>query len=346
MQDCRTESIVAAVLLSIKMVKVGFNVDIKKKIKSVDAIFWFVGIFFILSLIFVPGFAQLSAIKSLLLQACVLIIISCGVHLTVLNGGVDFTSTALLALTTVVGGSIMSTSGKFGGSGFSIFLGIVVMLLIGVGFGIINGFSVVTFKMPSFIVTMATQMLVNGLAVVYTGGSTVTGIPDIVGAFGSGSFFVVPYLLIVAVIVAVCIHILLSKNLLGRQLYAVGTNPKTSFISGISVKKTIFKVYVISGLCAAIAGVVELSYMQSGSVNYGSTMFNDIMGSIIVGGTSPFGGRGKVINTVMGALLIQMISSVLNIMNVPYYMIILIKGLIILVAASLDLLKTKKSLAQ
>ena len=71
---------------------------------------------------------------------------------------------------------------------------------------------------------MATQMLVNGLAVVYTGGSTVTGIPDIVGAFGSGSFFVVPYLLIVAVIVAVCIHILLSKNLLGRQLYAVGTN--------------------------------------------------------------------------------------------------------------------------
>ena len=75
-------------------------------------------------------------------------------------------------------------------------------------------------------------------------------------------------------------------------------------------------------------------------------MFNDIMGSIIVGGTSPFGGRGKVINTVMGALLIQMISSVLNIMNVPYYMIILIKGLIILVAASLDLLKTKKSLAQ
>ena len=89
MQDCRTESIVAAVLLSIKMVKVGFNVDIKKKIKSVDAIFWFVGIFFILSLIFVPGFAQLSAIKSLLTQACVLIIISCGVHLTVLNGGVD-----------------------------------------------------------------------------------------------------------------------------------------------------------------------------------------------------------------------------------------------------------------
>ena len=75
-------------------------------------------------------------------------------------------------------------------------------------------------------------------------------------------------------------------------------------------------------------------------------MFNDIMGSIIVGGTSPLGGRGKVINTVMGAFLITMIGSVLNILNVPYYMITLIKGLIILVAASLDLVKTRKSLAQ
>lgn len=320
--------------------------NIKKRLKSVDAIFWFVGIFFIISLIFVPGFARLTTIKSLLSQSCVLLVVSCGVHLTVLNGGVDFTSAALLALTTVVGGSIVNTSGALGGSGLAILLGIVVMLLLGVGFGIINGFSVVTFKMPSFIVTMATQMLVNGLAVVYTGGATVTGVPSALAKFGNGSIFIFPYLLIVAAAVAICIHILLTKTLLGRQLYAVGTNPKASLISGISAKKTIFKVYVISGLCAGIAGVIELAYMQSGSVNFGNTMFNDIMGSIIVGGTSPAGGRGKVINTVMGALLITMIGSVLNILNVPYYMITLIKGLIILIAASLDLVKSRKSMAQ
>lgn len=320
--------------------------SIAKRLKSIDAIFWFVGIFFILSLIFVPGFGQLSAIESLLSQTCVLLVLSCGVHLTVLNGGVDFTSAALLALTTVVGGSIMSTGGALGGSGVAIVLGILVMLLLGVGFGIINGFSVVTFKMPSFIVTMATQMLVNGLAVVYTGGSSVTGMPAAFCAFGDGSIFIIPYILILALVVAVGIHILLSRTLLGRQLYAVGTNPKASIVSGISAKKTIFKVYVLSGLCAGIAGVIELAYMQSGSVNYGSTMFNDIMGSIIVGGTSPMGGRGKVINTVMGAFLITMIGSVMNILNVPYYMITLIKGLIILVAASLDLVKTSKSLTK
>ena len=89
--------------------------SIKKSLKSIDAIFWFVGIFFIISLIFVPGFAQFSAIKSLLSQTCVLMVLACGVHLTVLNGGVDFTSAALLALTTVVGGSIISTGGALGG---------------------------------------------------------------------------------------------------------------------------------------------------------------------------------------------------------------------------------------
>lgn len=317
-----------------------------KKLKSIDAIYWFVAVFFLAALIFVPGFANFAALERLLSQGCVLIILACGVHLTVLNGGVDFTSTALLALTTVVGGSIMSTKGPLGGSAGALFLGLLVMVLLGLGFGVVNGFSITTFKMPSFIVTMATQMIVNGLAVVYTGGSSVTGMPQAFSKFGKGSIFIFPYLLIVAVGVAVAMHIITTKTLFGRQLYAVGTNHKAALISGVSPRKTIFKAYVLSGMCAGIAGIVMLAYMQSGSVNYGSTMFNDIMGSIIVGGTSPAGGRGKIANTVMGALLITMIDSVLNILGIPYYFITLIKGLIILVAASIDLIRMDRKTAR
>jgi len=315
---------------------------IKKVFKSIDAIGWFLLGFFILALIFVPQFRNLSTIESVLSQACVLIVISCGVHLAVLNGGVDFTSTALLALTTVIGGSVMSTRGSLGGTGFAVFAGCLTMILLGLLFGVINGFSIVTFKMPSFIVTMATQMIANGLAVVYTGGATVTGIPEGFCDFGSEAIGIFPLTLILALGIGILLHILLSRTRFGRQLYAVGTNPKASLVSGIPVKKTIFKVYVLSGLCASIAGIIELAQMQCGSVNYGSTMFNDIMGSIIVGGTSPFGGRGKIPNTIMGALLLSMISVVFNIMNVPYYFITLLKGLIILFAASLDLLNQKK----
>lgn len=317
-----------------------------KKLKSIDAIYWFVIVFFILSLIFVPGFANLSALERLLSQGCVLIILACGVHLAVLNGGVDFTSTALLALTTVIGGSIMSTKGPLGGTAGAVALGLFAMILLGLLFGIINGFSITTFKMPSFIVTMATQMVVNGLAVVYTGGSSVTGMPSGFARFGKGSIFIFPYLLIVALVVAVVLHIITTKTIFGRQLYAVGTNHKAALISGISPKKTIFKAYVISGICAGIAGIVELAYMQSGSVNYGSTMFNDIMGSIIVGGASPAGGRGKIFNTVMGALLITMIDNAMNVLGVPYYFITLIKGLIILVAASIDLIRIERKAAR
>lgn len=317
--------------------------QIKKLIKSTDAIFWFLIVFFIVSLIIVPGFSKTSTIKSVLSQSCVLMTLACGVHLTVLNGGVDFTSAALLALTSVIGGSIVSTNGPFGGSAAGIILGLVVMMAIATGFGALNGFSIVNFKMPSFIVTMATQMIANGLAVVYTGGMTVTGIPDALCHFGSGGFGIIPYTLILALAVAIVLHIILSRTLFGRQLYAVGTNPKVSQVSGISVKKTIFKAFLISGICAGIAGIIMLCQMESGSVNFGGTMFNDIMGSIIVGGTSPAGGRGKIPNTVMGAILIAMIGVVFNILNVPYYFIILIKGLIILVAASIDIVAVKNS---
>ncbi len=315
---------------------------IKKIYKSIDAIGWFLLGFFILALIFVPKFSSPSVIESVLSQACVLMVLSCGVHLTVLNGGVDFTSTALLALTTVIGGSIMSVKGPLGGTGFAVAAGCITMILLGLLFGVINGFSIVTFKMPSFIVTMATQMIVNGLAVVYTGGATITGIPTGFCNFGNKSIGIFPLTMILALAIGVFLHILLSRTRFGRQLYAVGTNPKASLVSGISVKKTIFKAYVISGICAGIAGIIELAQMQCGSVNYGGTMFNDIMGAIIVGGTSPSGGRGKIPNTIMGALLLAMISVVFNIMNVPYYFITLIKGLIILIAASLDLLNQQK----
>lgn len=317
-----------------------------KKLKSIDAIYWFVVVFFVIAMILVPGFGSMAALTRLLSKACVLIILACGVHFTVLNGGVDFTSTALLALTTVIGASIMKVDGPFGGSGFGIFVSFIVMLSLGIGFGIINGFSIVTFKMPSFIVTMASQMIVNGLAVVYTGGASVSGLPDAFIAFGEGKILIFPFILIVAIGVAVVTHIISRKTHYGRQLYAVGTNHKTALISGISPKKVIFKVYIISGACAAIAGIVELAYMQSGSVNYGNTMFNDIMGSIIVGGTSPAGGRGKIMNTVMGAFLIIIIDSVFNILNVPYYFITLTKGLIILAAANLDLIKKAAELKQ
>lgn len=318
--------------------------QIKKIYESVDAIVWFIVVFLVVVIFAVPNFATVYNMKNILSQSCVLLTVACGVHFAVLNGGVDFSSTSVIALTSVVGASIMSeTSGLLAGRWYAVPAAILAMIGIGVVFGAVNGFAVTVLKMPSFIATMATQLIGLGIAVIYSEGKTIGGLPEAFTSFGSGTFAgVIPKVLILAVLVAVITHIVCSRTLYGRRLYSVGTNPKAALISGIPVKKTIFSIFVISGICSAVAGIIMMGQMESGASSYGTTLFNDIMGSIIVGGTSPAGGTGKIPNTVLGAVLIILINIALNLLNTPYFIITMIKGLIILFAASMEVMRKSK----
>lgn len=321
--------------------------QLKKIYGSVDAIVWFIIVFLIVAFVAVPNFATLMTVKNILSQSCVLLTVACGVHFAVLNGGVDFSTTSIIALTSVVGASIMSeTSGLLAGKWYAIPAAILAMLAIGAGLGVINGVAVTVFKMPSFIATMATQLIGLGIAVIYSGGKTIGGLPDSFSEFGSGTLFgVIPYAMLVALGVMVVTHIVCSRTIYGRHLYSVGTNAKAALISGIPVKKTIFFIFIFSGVCAAVAGIIMMGQMQSGASSYGTTLFNDIMGSIIVGGTSPAGGSGKIPNTVLGAILIILINIALNLLNTPYFIITMIKGIIILAAASLEVFRKRNERA-
>lgn len=321
--------------------------QLKKIYGSVDAIIWFILVFLVVAIIAVPNFATVNNIKNILSQSCVLLTVACGVHFAVLNGGVDFSSTSIIALSSVVGASIMSeTSGYLAGKWYAIPVALLAMVAIGAVFGIVNGIAVTQFKMPSFIATMATQLIGTGIAVIYSGGKTIGGLPDSFCTFGGGSFLgVIPNVLILALVVMLVSHIICSRTLYGRRLYSVGTNPKAALISGIPVKKTIFFIFILSGVCASMAGIIMMGQMQSGASSYGTTLFNDIMGSIIVGGTSPAGGVGKIPNTVLGAVLIILINIALNLLNTPYFIITMIKGLIILFAASVEVFRKRNQRA-
>lgn len=314
-----------------------------EKVKSINAISLFLLLYIVLCLVFVPNFGTEYNIRNVLGQVCVLLTVSCGVHYTVLNGGTDFSSTSIIALTSVIGASIMSeTEGLLGGKWYAVPVAIAVMLLIGLAFGIVNGLSIITFKMPSFIVTMATQMIGAGLALLYTKGKTIGGLPDSFTKLGTGCISFIPYALFFTIIIVLITHTILSKTKLGRQIYSVGTNPKTSQISGIPVKRTIFKLYVVSGLCAACAGILMLAQMESGAASFANNLFIDIMTSIIIGGTSPIGGRGKITDTVMGVFLVILINVSMNLLGVQWFVISIIKGAIILTAASIDLATKSK----
>jgi len=316
------------------------------KVKATNTILWFLLIYVLLCLFLVPSFATAYNIKNILSQVCVLLTVACGVHFAVLNGGTDFSSTSVIALTSVIGASIMSeTTGLLAGRWYAVPAALAAMLLIGLLFGVVNGLSVIVFKMPSFIVTMATQMIGAGLALFYTKGTTIGSLPASFTKLGTGSVGIIPYALFFVLAIVLVTNWLLNRTKTGRQIYSVGTNPKTSLISGIPVKRTIFKLFIVSSLCASCAGILMIAQMESAASSFASNLFIDIMSSIIIGGTSPIGGRGKITDTVIGAFLVILINVSMNLLGVQWFVISILKGAIILVAASIDIAKKSKARA-
>lgn len=314
-----------------------------KKTKSLGVIFWIVIFYIILCVIFVPNFATEYNAKNILSQICVLLIAACGQHFAVLNGGVDFSQTSIIALSGVVGASIMSNStGIFAGQWYAVPIALLIMMIIGLLFGIINGLSIITFKMPSFIVTMATQMIGSGVALLYTQSKTIGGLPDFFTFIGIKTIWIIPYTFIIALVIVFICNYILNKTLYGRQLYAIGNNAKASEISGVPVKKTIFKKYIYTGITAAFAGIIMIAQMESAAPSFGNNMFIDIMSAIIIGGTSPAGGSGKITNTVKGAFLIIILNVSMNLLGIPWFVINIIKGLIILIAAAVEITQKRR----
>lgn len=316
---------------------------ILEKLKAADTIVWFLLIYTVGCFLLVPNFGTAYNIKNILSQVCVALIVACGVTYPVLNGGTDFSVTSIIALSGVVGARIMNqTDGWMAGSPYAVPVAILAMLAIGIVFGTINGLSVVFLKMPSYIVTMATQMIGSGLAIMTTMSRTIGNFPDGFCKFGTGSFFkLIPYTFLFSLGVVIVTHFILRRTRLGREIYVVGTNPQTARISGIDVKKTIFKLYIMSGLCGSLGGIVMIAQMESAAPSFASNMFIDFMSAIIIGGANPGGGRGKITGTLMGAFLIIMINVSLNLLAVDWYVISIIKGVIVLASAAAQLSRAK-----
>lgn len=291
---------------------------------------------FVLAAFFVPHFFTAYNLKNYLLQSADLLIISCGLTFVVLNGGIDFSVTSILALGSVVGAYIMALSPLAGMPALSIPVAILAMMAIGLVVGLVNGWSVTALKMPSFVATLATQLIVLGLAVqlasLVSETSSIAGLPE--GFFvlgGEGKFFCVPVL--IALLVWGFSHWLLTRTGFGKGVYATGVNPKVAFISGIPVKKTIILLLVISGLCAGLASVIATARNQVGMASLGDKMFLTTIASVIVGGTSTAGGFGGVHKTLLGVLFITLLNNAMNLLGVGWYTIMIVLGALIVASA-------------
>ena len=297
-------------------------------------------VFTALSLAFVPNFASAANLASIESNFSYLILAAIGMTFVTLNGGIDFSIIAIMNLSGIVGGLIMnSKNGWLAGSALAIPAAIAAMLLIGLSIGAINALAVVKLKMPSFMATLATNLVFSGAALFITKSDTIIGLPSSYKFIGGGKVWVVSFSLILAIVCIVITHLLLSRTTLGRRIYAVGTSHAVARISGVNVGSVITTLFLLSGLFAALSGIVVSSWMGACRPNVADDMLMDIVAGVVIGGTSPAGGEGKITGTVVGTLIIVVMSNALALLGLNWYVINTIKGLLLVCVAFVDAAK-------
>ncbi|TBL76539.1 ABC transporter permease [Paenibacillus thalictri] len=304
-------------------------------------IVYFVGFMFIN-----PIFATGDNLFNIFTSMLPLLVIAVGQTVVLITGGIDLSVTSIVALCSIVGGSLItSDGGALSGSPLATPLAIMITILLAAVIGWFNGFAVTQIKMPPFIVTLTLMMILSGIAIWYTRSLPVYNLPKSFTMLGKGSFYSIPNAAFIVGGAMLVIHFMLSKTLFGSWIYAIGRNAKTSEISGIQVNKMIIFVYVLSAICGAIGAILLTGRLETGSPVMAKGMFLDVVGAAVIGGTSLFGGKGKVLWTLFGVLFITLIDNSLNLMGFSYFTIMMIKGAIILGAALVDSLRGKLSAA-
>jgi len=282
---------------------------------------------------FTPGLAGAANLLGLLAYFLPLLIVAIGMTLVMITGGIDLSVTSTIALTSVVGAKLMTGDG----GGAPAVVGVLVMLAIGGGVGAVNGAVITMLRLPAFIVTLASMMFLSGFAIWLTESKSIYGLPASFLALGQH----LSITLALTVALAGTAHLLLRRTVFGRWLYAVGQNPTAAHISGVPVRAMTVAAYVASGLCAALASVMLTGQLETGSSVMGREILLDIIGATVVGGTSLFGGRGKIAWTFFGVLFLTVLDNALNLMSLSQFSITMTKGAVILFAAVLDAVRNR-----
>lgn len=299
-------------------------------------------IWFIVAIPFTPGLTSTNNLSNLFSNLLPLLILATGQTIVLITGGIDLSVTSVMALSSVTGALVMSADqGLLGGSAWAVPAGLVAMLLAGALIGLMNGAAITRLGLPPFIVTLTTMIFFSGLAIWMTKSKTIYNLPPAFNAIGKGSLWIIPYALLVTALLVVAAHVLLSRSLPGRWLYACGHNARSAEISGVPVNLTVTLAYVVSGFCAAAAAVLYTGRLETGSPVLGQRLLLDVIGAAVIGGASLFGGRGKIIWTFFGVLFLTLIDNSLNLAGLSHFSIMMVKGGVILLAALLDVLRRR-----
>lgn len=273
-------------------------------------------------------FLTVRNVTNILNQAAVLAIVSVGMTVVIISGGFDLSVGSVVSLAGCVGAAVM-VRGSIAG-------GVLAGLGIGLLVGVMNGVVVSLLNVSPFIATLGAMVLVRGAALLFTGGVPIVNLPEAFTVIGTEGVFGIPIPVLITALVFVVFWVLLQFTPLGLKIYAVGGNREASRLSGVAVNRVTIAAYGICGALAGAAGLVLMARLRSGQPTAGEFYELTSIAAVVLGGASLTGGEGKVQRTVLGVLIIQVLSNSLNLLNVHSYWQRVLVGGIIIVAAAVD----------
>ena len=286
--------------------------------------------------IITPKFLTVPNLMIIVTQVTINALLAFGVTFVIITGGIDLSLGSIVAVTSVVTATFARADT------YPLVVPLGLGLMVGLTFGAFNGLVITKGKVPPFIVTLGTMTIGRGLALILSKGRPVSNLSDAFNYIGGGNLFGIPIPIVILVIIFIICTLLLKKTIIGRYVYAVGGNELAARASGISVNRVKMFVYTLGGGLAALGGIILTSRISTGQPNVGVGFELSAIAAAIIGGTSTSGGVGSITGTLLGALLIGVISNSLDLLNVTSYYQLVVMGLIIIGAVLLDSLNKNK----
>ena len=304
------------------------NKKVMNRIQDLGAVIALILLVAVISIIS-PEFRTVKNFLSLLRQSSINGLIAFGMTCVILTGGIDLSVGSVLALTTCA--SLIA-------NGTPVAIAMIVALVLGVVFGIISGVFVTKGRLQPFIATLITMTVFRGLTMIFMDGKPISNLGDsyLLKFVGKGLILNIPFPVIMFILIFIGFMFILERTTFGRKVYATGSNEKSAKLAGINIDKTKIATYAISGLMAAMAGLILLSRLGSAQPTLGDGYELDAIAAVALGGVSMNGGRGRIWGTFVGVLIIAVLNNGLNILGVSSYYQDVVKGLVILIAVLSD----------
>lgn len=324
-----------------------FNFKHEKYRKELVLLGVLAGIFSLMAILSPNRFLSLYNIQSMAFQIPELGIMTLSMMVVIISGGINLSITATTALSAVVGGYLMFHMNNAGISpAVTIGLSLIAFFLIATACGLLNGFIVAYIGVAPFLATLGTMSLFEGISLNITKGGAISGFPEAFFFFGNATILGIPVPMVIFIIIIFITYFLLEKRPFGLSLVMLGCNPKATYFSGINIKKRLVQVHVLSALLCGVAAIIMASRYNSAKESYGSSYLLLSISAAVLGGTDIVGGHGSVFGAVIAVVIIQIITTGLNIVGLNRYLTDVIIGCILIFVLGLNFIRKRHALAK